>query len=204
MRYRNLTGQKLIRIALVNATAALAVFVILGAWIGKIDLSASSGVDRTTMTESLEPAYFYATSGFAYLNRILVDEQPAWSLARSGYPLAMVAYQAGLAERPPPQVNEFINVPMLTNVGTFLEPLYRDGGVGLLIGGLVLLPFLSGLLGLWLLRQASVFGLVGWSTTCFCSFMSFFTPKFNNAPTWLFIAVGVIATVWTSCRVHRE
>jgi len=83
---------------------------------------------------------------------------------------------------------------MPTNVGTFLEPLYRDGGVPLVFVGIFLHTFGFGWLGTWLLRFPSAVTLAGWSTLCFCNAMAFFTPKFNNSPTWLFLALaGVVA-----------
>jgi hypothetical protein len=203
-RYSRLTVSGVVRVAVISTAIGLSAFVLLGMWVGKIDLASNAWEDRPALAMALEPVYFYGTSGFAYLNRMLLDEEPEWSFARSGYPAAMLAYRMGLAEQPPAQVNEFLHVPMETNVGTFLEPLYRDGGVALVIGGLVLLPFLSGFLAIWLLRRANHFGLIGWSTICFCSFMGFFTPKFNNTPTWLFLGIGVLATVFARDRVSSR
>jgi len=167
----------------------LTLFVGIGAWVGKIDVS-SDGIRA-----SADPVYFYTTSGFAYLNRILVTEEPDGTLARSLYPFWNGAARIGVVDPPPPQVNEFLSTPRPTNVGTFLEPMYRDGGILLVAVGVWAHSFGFNWIGLALLRRRTAMCLCGWAVLCFVDAIAFFTPKYTNTPTWIVVGAASVSLV---------
>jgi len=191
MRYSTTSGKRLFGSILFFGFAAVSTFILLGGWIGKIDLYGSGDSGSRRVAALLEPVYFYGTSGFAYFNHIVLYETPDGSMGRTTYPLATALARIDVTEAPPSQVNQFIQVPMDTNVGTFLEPFYRDGGVIFGVIGMLLHSVGFGLLGLLFVRRGTPLALIGWSALCFCNFFAFFTPKFNNTPTWLFVGVAV-------------
>jgi oligosaccharide repeat unit polymerase len=204
MSYSKVSGAKLLRSAVILGASAVLSFVALGWWIGKINLSEAGHSQAELLATAFEPVYFYGTSGFAYLNRVILTEVPDWSLGRSLYPMAMVLSRLDLMQPPPPQVNEFLLVPMMTNVGTFLEPLYRDGGPPLALFGMAVHSFGFSWLGQVFLRRRNALVLIGWSTLCFCDFIAFFTPKFANTPTWLFVGLGVLVVLFGNFRESRR
>ena len=172
----------------------ISLFVLIGAWVGKVSVSSGSGgVDLHT---ALEPVYIYTTSGFAYLNRVLLLEEPDMTLARSLYPLWTVGAHFGLVSAPPSQINEFLFTPKPTNVGTFLEPMYRDGGLVLVLAGIALHAFGFNWIGLRLVRRQSALCSVAWAVLCFTDAIAFFTPKYASAPVWLFVGLGLAVLIW--------
>lgn len=190
--FKKLNTRRLLLVTASSLTAILTLFVSIGAWIGKVDLSSvlSDGPKNAGM--ALEPVYFYLTSGFAYLNRILITEQPDFTLARSLYPLWTIASRFELVDLAPPQINDFLQIPNLTNVGTFLEPMFRDGGVLLMVFGTMLHAFGFNWIGARLLRSRAAFCLMAWAVLCFTDLIAFFTPKYTNTPTWLVVGLGLI------------
>jgi oligosaccharide repeat unit polymerase len=202
-RYHKVSPVRLARTLIVSGVVLVSIFVAVGTWIGKITLESSRSNARSALPVAMEPLYLYGTSGFAYFDQVVAVELPHGGIPqRMLYPALMIAGRLGLVERPPPQINEFKNVPMPTNVGTFLEPLYRDAGiVGVLVGTL-LISFGGDALAMYLLRRPSAGAFVGWAALCFVDFIAFFTPKASSTPTWLFLLFGV-AFAWRN-RVPIE
>ena len=185
------TVVKSLWIGLLATAAAVAVFVGIGKFIGKVYGEELLG--RSMLPPSLQTTYYYGTCGFAYFNEIIQAEQGDSALPeRTFYPVMEILSRVGLGGAPPSQVNEFYRVPFPTNVGTALEPFYRDGGLGFTLLGIVLMTFGVDLVGLVFLRMRSGVAVFAWANLCFASFMAFFTPKLNNTPLWLFCGLGVI------------
>lgn len=188
--FGSLKTKRLLIIMTVGGVCFISLFIVIGAWVGKVN--ASSGIDA-----ALKPVYIYITSGFAYFNRVLLLETPDMTLARSLYPLWTIGAHFGIVAAPPSQINAFIYTPIPTNVGTFLEPLYRDGGLGLVLVGIALHAFGFNWLGVRLLRRQSVLCSIAWAILCFTDAIAFFVPKYASAPAWLFVGLGVWALWWS-------
>lgn len=136
----------------------------------------------------------YGVSPYAYFNYILIHEDiEDINLDRTIYPLKKVTSQLGLTNNPSSLINEFYFVPTPTNVGTYLEPFYRDGGIFFVFFGIILHTFVFNIMGLYLLKNRNFFGLYSYANVCFVNLLSFFTPKINNFPIWLFIIIAIIA-----------
>ncbi len=204
-RLRPTVGKSL-RIGLLAAAAAVALFVAVGQFIGKVYGEELLG--RSALPPALQTTYFYGTCGFAYFNEVVGTEQGGSALPeRTLYPLMETLSRVGFGGAPPDQVNEFYRVPFPTNVGTALEPFYRDGGLAFTLLGIVLITFGVDLAGLVYLRMRSGMAVFAWANLCFASFMAFFTPKLNNTPLWLFCGLGLVGGLLLpamSRRTDRE
>src|SRR5439155_17556648 len=102
----------------------------------------------------------------------------------------------GIVPSPPSQINEYFSMPFTTNVGTFLEPFYRDGGFTFAFAAILVHSFGLDWLGLALLRSGRRLALFAWANLCFVTFISFFTPKITGFPTWLFTGLAIAAILW--------
>jgi oligosaccharide repeat unit polymerase len=183
--YRTLSARRILTTAAVALSTFVGLFVGVGAWVGKI--SVAGGADR-----ALESFYVYLTSAYAYLNRVLLLEQPDMSLSRSLYPIGALAARFNLIDPPPSQINDFLSTPIPTNVGTFIEPMFRDGGVLLVVLGIWLHSFGFNALSVRLLSRQAAMCALAWSVLCFTDAIAFFTPKYTNTPTWLVVGIGVL------------
>ncbi len=171
-----------------------AVFVALATWIGKIPDSHAYG--SSGLPVLLQNVIFYLTSGFAYLNRLLTWPEPiSFAPVRTLSPIVNVLASMGLLPRAPSQVNEEFPVPFYTNVGTVLEPFLRDGGFAYLLVGIAVQSFFVDWVARRCLHSANPWARFAWATLCFTSAVSFFTPKITTTPVWLFVGLGVIASM---------
>lgn len=171
----------------------VAAFYAIGFWVGKVG-EGFSYYGYVGVGQEAAILYYYLTSGFAYFEALLdtaplVDYVPQRSL----YPLFKLAAMAGLADDPPSQVLPFIDTPFPSNVGTFLEPLYSDGGMLFVWAGALFSAFGVDLFALWMLRSTNPYALVCWANFCFVSFISFFVPKLPSTPLWLFVFIAFVA-----------
>jgi hypothetical protein len=182
-----------------SALAAAALFVAVGSWIGKIDPNNPYG--RTPLPPQLENVYFYGTSGFAYFNHIVrVEHDVEYVPERVLYPLLKGLAAARLTREPPTQINDFYAVPFDTNVGTILEPFYRDGGIPFTLVGILLVSFGFDAFALWLWRQRTFLADFAAANLCFTSFIAFFTPKIASFPLWLFCGLAIAARLYERAR----
>ncbi len=188
---------KILRWATLGCVLAVLAFLGIAEWIGKIPEGGTYGT--STLTPQAENVYYYITAGFPYFNRIL-EEQRAVSYVpeRTLYPAAKMLSSLSLVEPPPTQINEFEYLPFETNVGTFLESLYRDGGILFVTLGIIIYTFGLDMVGLKLLRSRTLLASYAWANVCFVSFMGFFTPKLSTFPVWLFLGIAILSL----CRPH--
>ena len=192
-----LSLRRLVLSGLGMVVGGLAVYLSIALWVGKVQVGGGSGA----LPPAVESVLTYGTGGFAYFSHMVgAGEAPALTLERSLYPLFKALNAFGLAAAPPPQVNEFYFMPLPTNVGTYLEPFYRDGGWMFVGVAIILHAFLLDQLGLLFFRTGEAFALYAWSTLCFTNAIGFFTPKINNLPVWLFLIAGCVTLVRS--RVH--
>jgi uncharacterized membrane protein len=92
-------------------------------------------------------------------------------------------------------INEFYGQPYKTNVGTFLEPFYRDFGFFYMILGVIVHSFFLNYIAIFFLKINTPYSLFLVSNICIINFFSFFTPKLNNFPIWMFIGIGLILVI---------
>lgn len=170
----------------------LVVFWLLAEWTGK---TYHEGVlDDPKIPGISQVMYAYGVSGFAYFSHMVVSNEPiAYKPERILYPLQKFLSRVGLTAEPPSQILEFYDVPFGTNVGTFLEPFYRDGGLLFVVFGVLIYSFGLDLLGLLFLRSGNPLALYAWSTLCFTTTIAFMTPKITQFPVWLFIGLGLLS-----------
>lgn len=168
----------------------LLTFWMVAEWSGK---TFYKGMDESSILPGItQDIYLYGVSGFAYFNYMLQNRQEiSYAPHRLFYPANKVLSGFGLISEPPSPITEFYDVPFSTNVGTFLEPLYRDGGLFFVVLGIFLHSFGLNFLCLPLLRSRSPAACYAWATICFTTFIAFFVPKISFLGTWLFIGIGL-------------
>lgn len=176
--------------------AAFMTFIILfwvGAeWAGKTYYEGK--FDDPAIPGITQVMYAYGVSGFAYFNHMIVNNEPiSYKSERTLYPLLKFLSKFGLTKEPPSPILEFYDVPFETNVGTFLEPFYRDGGFLFVLFGVLIYSFGFDLLALKLLASNDPFAFFVWSNLCFTTLIAFFTPKITQFPIWLFIGLSLIS-----------
>jgi len=170
-------------------------FVSIGTWIGKI--SDDTAERRSALPAAVQNVYLYGTCGLAYFDHLFkVEPDTRFDPQRVLYPaLKALADVKAISHQPPSQILEPYAVPYETNVGTFLEPFYRDGGTTFAILGMLLCSFGFDGLALVLWRQRSGLSAFAAANLCFASFLSFFTPKIASFPLWFFCALGIFASL---------
>jgi len=199
--FENIDFKKVVTWMVSLGVVFLIVFWVLGEWTGK---TYHEGVlDDPRIPGITQVMYAYGVSGFAYFNHMLVnDESIAYKPERVLYPLQKLLSKFGLTEEPPSQILEFYDVPFGTNVGTFLEPFYRDGGLLFVVFGVLLYSFGVDLLGLVFLKYGKPLALYAWSTLCFTTAIAFMTPKITQFPVWLFVGLGLISLLAKPLQTH--
>jgi hypothetical protein len=171
----------------------ISIFILIGALLGK-------GADDLNYTKfnlppSIQPIFLYLTSSFAYLGRLLyLDASCDYSPVRITYPIQKILARANLTEQPPNQVLEFFILPILTNVGTFLEPFFQDGGRVFLFLGIILHTFIFDKVVLHLLSNISQMAVIVIATLCFIDFIGFFVPKISSTATWFILLFAYLVS----------
>jgi oligosaccharide repeat unit polymerase len=194
IRYRAIPSRKIIRLFIYMNLSFILLFVALGEWIGKVTTKDEYGY--TIVPVTLQPLVHYNTTPYAYFNRFVGEtHQFTYRPINCFYPLNKLISSLGLIEEPPSQILDFYYIPQPVNVGTFLEPLYRDGGIVFLILGMFLHSFIFNYWGLFFLKNPTRLGVFALTNLCYVNFMSFFSPKFHNAPIWLFLILGLISVL---------
>ena len=173
----------------------ISLFIAIGSLLGK------GADDENYLTIGLpkwtQTIFLYLTSSFAYLGRLFAMDMPCdYYPARITYPLQKVLAKMQFADQPPNQILEFFSLPILTNVGSFLEPFFQDGGRVYLILGILIHTLLFDFLVLQLLRRPSVFSIITISTLCFTNFIAFFVPKITSTATWFIVLFAFL--LWKS------
>lgn len=173
------------------SSVLIVAFVMIAFWVGKLgDHSSGDGV----LDKGFNNIVLVGTSGFAYFANLVrwasvVDYVPERTL----YPFFNFIYQVGLsAIAPPSQILIEEPIPYLTNVATFLEPLFSDGGLFFLIPGVVVLVVGSDLLGYVALRSRQCLMLFLWANLCFSNAFAFFVPRYNSTPLWFFSIFALV------------
>ena len=191
MAWSRVNFTRLIVIALVLVVALSIIFFGVASWVGKVYHQNAYGL--SALPPSVQLLYYYGTGGFAYFDAIIAFETPDYTFERTLYPILKLGSMTGAVQAPPSQINDFYFVPFPTNVGTALEPFYRDGGFLGVGFGIVIISIGVDLLALFFLRSRSAVAHFAWANLCYASLMSFFTPKLTTFPIWLFCFAALIA-----------
>lgn len=161
----------------------LTIFFVFAIISGKFDVSA--GV--------LDNFIIYVTGGIGYFDSVVAEVTNAqFTGAQTFLPVTKALKAIGVLDYAPSEILDFRMVPFATNVGTFLQPLFSDGGWPMLIFGLPILVFCTDWLALACFRTQTLMGRFFWANLTFTMLISFFVPKFNNTATYVFFALLII------------
>jgi hypothetical protein len=161
----------------------LGFFLLHGSITGKYDQ------DQGLIFEMLA----YVLGGFGYFSELMRLGIPDDGLYRTFYPLAKLIQSLGFSIVVPSQIPEFYAVPFETNAGTFLEPLYSDGGILVVIVGVPLIIFINDYLASIAARLRSCLGVIIWAHMIIVMLFSFFVPKFNSTHVYLFVLMLLVS-----------
>lgn len=145
---------------------------------------------------------YYFLGGFGYFSAILNEPLVYPGLSNTLNPLYKFASAFSLTSSPPSQILEFKSIPFLTNVGTFLQPIYVDGGWPLVV---LLTPILIGFLdfiALSALSTGTIIGLVVWSSVIAGNLLSFFVPKYNSTYFYLFVFLLFVQSAFAFIKLN--
>jgi hypothetical protein len=166
---------------------------LIGSLLGKG--SSDESYTKFNLPKEVQPFFLYLTSSFAYLGRLFYYDAPNDYLpVRIAYPATKLMSKFNLAENPPNPILEFFTVPLLTNVGTFLEPFYQDGGRLFLFIGIVVHTFLFDKMAIYFMKRISPASIIAISTFCFINFIAFFVPKVTSPAVWLILFFCFVVT----------
>lgn len=192
--HKNIKFSRLLMRGSIFIACFFSLFVLIGNLAGKI--SKEKQYIGWDISPSSQDIVFYLTSSYFYLDYIIVSEIPDYKFDRTIYPALKGLKVVGIIDQEPSSlINDFHGHPYKTNVGTFLEPFYRDGGFIYMIFGVVLHSVILNYWALIFLKIKSVFSLFLVSNVCVINFFSFFTPKLNNFPIWFFFSIGFIIVI---------
>ena len=187
---RNISLRYCLKYIVIFAISAMGLFMGIGMWVGKI-FEGKYELGGGLLSDIAVEIYIYGISGFAYFDYLLKHNQIIdYFPSKSFYPVLKLLSKVGLASEPPSQILGFHPVPFMTNVGTFLEPFYADGGILYVIVGVLTYSYLFDIIGYVFLRTGRPAEIYAWSNICFCVFMSFFTAKIFSFAFWMFITIG--------------
>lgn len=169
-------------------------FLLVGSLLGK-----DAGIERYSksgLPDSIQLLLVYVTSSFAYMGRLFFMGMPTeYYPARVTYPLQKLLAKFHLVEQPPNQVLEFFSVPFFTNVGSFMEPYFQDGGRIFLLMGILLHTFVFDRIVYYFLRKMNSLSVIIIAAICYINFIAFFVPKIASTATW-FIMLSVLLIGW--------
>ncbi len=191
-RYHSFSRKNIVYILSAVILFFISLFVAIGSLLGKgADDENYLTVDLPKWTQSI---FLYLTSSFAYLGRLIhMDMSVDYYPARITYPLQKFLAKAQWVDQPPSQILDFYHLPLITNVGTFLEPFFQDGGRVFLFLAIIIHTLLFDYWTLYLLKKRySVFSIITISTLCFTNFIGFFVPKITSTATWFVILVAFL------------
>ena len=187
---------QMLKMAALIPLSVFGIFGFVGTFVGKID----GGGGLWSVADS---AYYYVTSGFAYLNYIISYEKVVeMSFVRTLAPLVNFFSFLGFAEPAPSTILPFYDVPVATNVGTSLEPFFRDGGYLYLIFGAFVGSFVLDAIALVCLRAKTIFSVYFWACAVFISATSFFVQKLGNLSVWIFLFCAFVSIIVVSIRTQ--
>lgn len=191
VRYHTYMRRAIVYVTFGILTFFLSLFIAIGSLLGKV--SGDDNYLNVDLPSWTQPIFLYLTSSFAYLGRLFYYDNPVtYDPERVTYPLQKILAKAHIVNEPPSQILEFFSVPMLTNVGSFLEPFYQDGGRFFLFIGIVIHTLLFDWISFISMKQVSVYSIISVSTLCFVNFIAFFVPKISSTATWFILLFSLV------------
>lgn len=167
------------------------IFNIIGIWVGKISFEGDSFSRDTILPPFLQSFYYYSTSGFAYLNELIGDDMYTGEPIRIFNPIYKLLNMMGITNVDiPDTILDFITVTSdgnVTNVGTFLEPFWSDGGILYVLIGVIVHSFFFDLLGCLYLKINNGISFYAWSFLCFTNLFICFAPRYNTMYFYIFL-----------------
>ena len=176
-----------------------AIFVIWSTATGKVWSQA------TDLHPALETLLLYLTVGYPYLLNIVEVEIGDGSfpsrVLRPAFTLASIFFGTS---PPPSSILPFYELPYGTNVGTALEPFYRDAGlIGLCIGFFTL-SFVVDYLALIAMRHGRIAGFCLAVVLCMSSASAFFAPRIGTGPVFLALLLFMVSKLFFYIRSVRS
>jgi oligosaccharide repeat unit polymerase len=191
VRYHLYLRRTIIYVTVGIITFFLSIFIAIGSLLGKV--AGDDNYITVDLPSWTQPVFLYLTSSFAYLGRLFYYDNPvSYDPERVTYPLQKILAKAQLVNEPPSQILEFYSVPMLTNVGSFLEPFLQDGGRLFLFIGILIHTILFDWLSFKLMKRISVYSIISIATLCFVNFIAFFVPKITSTATWFVLFFSLL------------
>lgn len=189
--FNQYSRKQIITFILSGCIFLVGIFILIGFLLGKG--SSDSAYTKFNLPTFVQPIFLYLTSSFAYLGRLIENNLPySYTPERITYPLQKILAGFHFADRPPSQILDFFSLPLLTNVGTFLEPFFQDGGRVFLVIAIILHTFVFDKIALRLMSNLSIAAIIIISTLCFINFIGFFVPKIAATATWFIILFSFI------------
>lgn len=184
---------------LLVALAFSAFFIIWSATTGKVWSQA------TDLHPALETLLLYLTVGYPYLIHIVevepVDGSFPSRVLRPAFTLASIFFGT---TPPPSSILPFYELPYGTNVGTALEPFFRDAGlIGLCIGFFTL-SFFVDYLALLAIRHGRTAGFCFAVVLCMSSASAFFAPRLGTGPVFLALLFFLLSKTFFYLRPARS
>jgi hypothetical protein len=174
--------KSLLKFTLYAPPVLLGFFIAFALFTGKLT---QGGAGETT--------FQYLLGGFSYLNYIFQNiSHFDYAPIRTFYPISKAMESAGLISAVPSQVLEFYNVPYPTNIGTFIEPLFSDGGFYYVLVGVPIIVFGIDWIGARALESNSFFGIFLYGNFVFANLISFFVAQFASTPIYLFTFIFIM------------
>jgi len=162
------------------------IFIAFGVLIGKSGFDAQSWYGLKTF-------FGYLTAGLPYLDEVIANEPIRnLSLDHTFASFLRIVHELGWAEAPPTNMLPFYFLPQPTNVGTQLYPFFRDGGVPMVLFGILLITVVADKIALASLRQGGAFCIHFWAFVCFASSQGFFGARFTS---FIFLMFAILAIV---------
>lgn len=183
----------------VSASLAITILTFWGMaeWVGKTYYKWAD--EAGTLPGITYDIYTYGVSGFAYFNKLLEINVPiAYLPERVLYPLLKFTAKLELNRDPPSQILGFHYIPFSTNIGTFLEPYYSDGGHAFMLLGILFFSFGLNAAGLYFLRANTPFADYAWANLCLALTLAFILNKMVSFPLWLFCCIGLVSAMATN------
>jgi oligosaccharide repeat unit polymerase len=147
----------------------------------------------------IENFMLYSVGGIGYLDSIInLPMNDEFTMVRTFYPVAKILEIMGLINDVPSQVLEPRLIPFWMNVGTFVEPIYSDGGMVFFLIMTPLLIIFTDYLALFFYSKNTFANRLVWVNLIFSGMISFFVPKFNSVPLYLFVFVAIICNIGIS------
>jgi hypothetical protein len=149
----------------------------------------------------IENFTLYTVGGIGYLDSMVnFPSNDEFTLVRTFYPIAKFLEAVGMLNDVPSQVLEPKLIPFWMNVGTFVEPIYSDGGFVFFLAATPLLIVIVDRSALFFYSKNNFASRLVWANLIFSAMISFFVPKFNSVPIYIFLTLAILFNMAKASR----